>query len=127
MNTGKKFEGKRKYRRFAIKKEAHAVSRPNSSDFCPILDISLGGVSFQYTDDNCFDNKHTEHSLLLCSHEYCVSDIPYSVINNFEVADSSKFKSVTSKIKCVKFERLSPKQHFDLRYFIRKNALLTPL
>lgn len=105
---------RRKHERFNVKSGTFK-SKSKSGD---IVDISMGGLSFSYVDDNEWSDESFERGMLLGEKDLCLEDIPMKIIS--DCAINSGF-SITRRCG-VKFEKLTPKQLAQLEYYIWNNT-----
>jgi hypothetical protein len=95
---------------------------PNSHKLGQIIDISMGGLSFKYSDDRAENKNLSEKSFFLSSTGYYVDDLPFKTISDYEVTDEPSFSSMKVRQKHVQFSDLNCKQLFDLDYYLRNNV-----
>ena len=118
---GTKLE-RRKYKRVSIKEGSFAAISPESRKLGQIVDISKGGLAFQYIDttQETQEKKNIRETLFLSSKGYYVGDIDFKTIADYEIPNPSS-NTLKIKMRHVQFTDLKPKQAFDLDYYIEKN------
>ena len=106
---------RRLHARFKVKSGTTIKAKSQSAD---IIDISMGGLSFSYIDDNEWTDESFERGMLLGEKDLCLEDIPMKIISDCAINSGL---SVTRRCG-VKFEKLSPKQLAQLEYYIWANT-----
>ena len=131
---------RRTHKRFKVKDGAFAVLFQNSSKLGQIIDISLAGFSFRYSDSQFMDNDRdgqaflyhdrqkklegfSDFDIFLVDSGIYLDRIPCKIISNFEIDDQESPNSVTMKRCCIQFDDLIPEQISDLEYFINHCTL----
>ena len=121
---------RRRSKRYSAVEGAYAAISPKSHKLGQIIDISMGGLAFNYIDtNNSVTNKEdkknqgkSEESIFLSSMGFYVGDLPFKTISDNEVTDIPSFSSMKVRQRHVQFTDLSFKQLFDLDYYLRNNA-----
>ncbi len=136
MKAGQKRTERRKYKRYKAKEGAFAAINPNNCHhrIGQITDISMGGLAFNYIQDNDYDTgekqkyideQKSENSLLLLSSfGYYVEDIPFKTVEDIEVNEHISFSSIKLRKQRIKFNSLTSKQTFDLNSYLKHNAIM---
>lgn len=126
---------RRAHKRLKVKDGAFAVLYQNSSKLGQIIDISVGGFSFRYSDSQYIDNDRDGKAFLYHDHQnqldgftdidiflvdsgIYLEKIPCKIVSDFEVDEREDPISVPMKRCCIQFDRLAPEQISDLKYFI---------
>lgn len=124
-------------KRLNVKEGAFAVLFEDSAKMGQILDISLGGFSFQYSDSQFIDNDRSGRAFLyndlrkslkgmatfdifLVDSGIYLNQMPCTIISNVELDDEDSTNLVPMKRCGIKFDELGPEQISDLGYFIEK-------
>ncbi len=123
MGTTKKFVERRKNKRYKAKEGAYAAISPHSRRLGQIIDISMGGLSFKYIDNNDETDEKPERSIFLSSLGYYVGELPFKTIEDYEITNYPSFSSMKLRKRRVKFTELSFKQLFDLDFYLRNNVI----
>lgn len=123
MPTTKKIVEKRKNKRYRAKEGAYAAISPHSRKLGQIIDISMGGISFKYIDNEDEQEKKPERSIFLSSLGYYVGELPFKTIEDCEITNSPSFSSIKLRKRRVQFTELSLKQLFDLDFYLRNNVI----
>jgi hypothetical protein len=119
---------RRKHPRYSIKNGAYATISPNSAKIGQIIDMSMAGLAFKYSDTIFVKTEKSSHETLLLSSVGCyVGDLDFKTVADNEMPDS-EIPGASSggrkiRIRRVKFIDLKLKQLSDLDYYIEKNAL----
>ena len=123
MNILKKTKERRKHKRCRVRNESYAAVSPNSKKLGKILDISKGGLSFEYFA-NCESEINDPYQTIYLSSNGCyVEDIPFKVIEDSMVSSNQPFNSMEKRKQRVQFSNISNKQSFDLEFYIEKNTV----
>jgi hypothetical protein len=131
---------RRSHKRFKVKDGAFAVLYQDSSKLAQILDISMAGFSFRYSDSQFIDNDRSGHAffyqvdrrqlqdfsnfdIFLVDSGIYIDRIPCKVVSNFELEELDSPNSVNMRRCCIQFDELVPEQISDLEYFIQNCTL----
>jgi hypothetical protein len=124
------YKEKRKHSRFKVKKgtvvefykpRLFNLGKPRVFKSAPIIDISLGGLAFQYIDKETWLQKVKELSVSNPSDEIQIDHLPYEVISDFMI---STLPDDTFIRRCsIKFENVPPGQKFQLDNFIQYHTI----
>jgi hypothetical protein len=123
MATTKRMVERRKNKRYKAKEGAYAAISPHSRRLGQIIDISMGGLSFKYIDNNDETEEKPERSIFLSSLGYYVGELPFKTIDDYEITNYPSFSSMKLRKRRVKFTELSFKQLFDLDFYLRNNVI----
>ncbi len=108
---------RRQHYRYIGPSEALAILKPHPIKLGQIVNISEGGLAFQYTSDNKIDTKYIELDIFVSAEGQQYNAFPFKAIRDFRV--SSTFENSTPKRQlCIKFEKLSIEQKLLLKSFI---------
>jgi hypothetical protein len=116
---------RRKSKRYKAVKGAYATISPHSNKLGQIIDISLGGLAFNYIDTNGDDTNNqssSKESIFLSSKGFYVGDIPFKTVSDNEVTNIPSISAMKVRERHVQFTDLSLKQLFDLDYYLRNNG-----
>jgi hypothetical protein len=133
---------RRNHERFQVKDGAFAVLFQDSSKLAQIIDISMAGFAFRYSDHPFIDNDRDGQALLyrqqheqleglakfdifLVDSGIYLDQIPCKIISQVEIEKPETANSVVMKRCGLAFEKLLPEQIADLSYFIQ-NCTRTP-
>jgi hypothetical protein len=135
-----RYISRRSHKRFKVKDGAFAVLYQDSSKLAQILDISMAGFSFRYSDSQFIDNDRSGHAffyqvdrrqlqdfsnfdIFLVDSGIYIDRIPCKVVSNFELEELDSPNSVNMRRCCIQFDELVPEQISDLEYFIQNCTL----
>lgn len=108
---------RRKYERFSAVKGSYASLSPNSNRVGQIVNISRGGLAFQYFDSANDSMPFTETDLFLSSSRHYVHKIPIKQVFEQKVKHARK-----SMRRCrIQFGEMSPEQVVQLDAFLWGN------
>ncbi|MDJ0665920.1 MAG: hypothetical protein QNJ61_01540 [Desulfobacterales bacterium] len=133
---------RRTHRRFKAKDGTFAVLFQDSSKLAEIIDISMTGFAFRYSDSAFIDNDRDGRAFLyqdrqqqldhLSSFDIFLVDsgiyldrIPCKIVSHIEI-DGLAPNSIPMKRCGIAFEKLLPEQISDLEYFIRNCTQTSP-
>ena len=131
---------RRNHMRYKVKDGAFAVLFQDSSKLGQIIDISMAGFSFRYSDSQYIDNDRDGKAFFYHDHRRRLEDltafdiflvdsgiyldrIPCKIISNFEIDQQESSNSISMKRCCIQFDELVPEQISDLAYFIKNCTL----
>jgi len=126
---------RRTQKRYKVKDGSFAVLYHHSSKLGQIIDISIAGFSFRYTDSPFIDNDRdgkaffyhdhrqqfedfTTFDIFLVDSGIYVNRIPCKVVSDFEIDEPGSSNSIFMKRCCIQFDELVPEQILDLADFI---------
>ena len=126
---GKKLEvRRRKWKRYTVKGgsivylyKPAVIGSPNLIEMGPIVDISMGGMAFQYMETKKRQADWQELSIGMPSADFQVDGITFDEISDFEVALLPDGKSIRNR--CVRFDKLTPYLTYRLEAFIKQFAM----
>ncbi len=133
---------RRSHERFKVRDGAFAVLYPHSSKLAQIIDISMTGFSFRYSDSPFIDNDRDGQIFLYHDHRQRINDfstfdiflvdsgiyldqIPCKIVSNIEIEALDAASSISMRRCSIQFDGLESEQISDLEYFI-KNCTLNP-
>ena len=113
---------RRKHERYDVVETAFAAINSNSNKIGPIIDISLGGLSFKYitTLEKPHESRRlSESSIFLSSMDYYAGGLPFKTVADYEVASDSPLGSIKTRKRHVQFMGLAPSQLSELNNYMR--------
>ncbi len=125
MKKDKTVKERRKVVRYKAMEGSYAATSPASSKPGQIVDISMGGLSFEYIDaDSTYQNRvePSESYIYLNSPGYSVEKLPFKTVADYEMRDQPPSGAENLRRRHIKFTDLSLKQMFDLDYYVKKNC-----
>ncbi len=112
---------RRKHKRFSVFEGAFVALRPSDSGVGRLIDISLGGLTFDYVTMQPSSVKATELDIFVTDSVFRLFEIPIQ-----SVWDLTTFDFPTSplhKRRCgVEFGDLTPHQKLQIEYFIENHT-----
>ncbi|MHC4843471.1 MAG: hypothetical protein ACYTEE_06685 [Planctomycetota bacterium] len=132
MKKRKDFVERRRWNRFKVKDGVFVeffkprflnLRKPHLVKSAPITDVSLGGLSFQYIDDNMwslnFDELDISNSET--ASEIKIAKMPFKAVSDSAITRLSNFMF---KRRCgIKFGKLTLNQNDQLQRFIQNYAV----
>jgi c-di-GMP-binding flagellar brake protein YcgR len=89
---------------------AIALLKSNPPKMGEIIEISRGGLTFSYIDNERDLKARGELDILFAEKDFHLSRLPFKQVEDAEVIDDSPFSALSMKRLTVKFKELSPKQ-----------------
>lgn len=128
MTNNKEIVEGRKHKRFRVQDGAFAVAGMPPHPRCippgQIVDVSRGGLAFQYVaGEEEGSNGSFELVILVANNNFHSDKVPFETISDFEIANEVPFSSITMRRRGVQFGKLTDKQISQLDYFIRNHAI----
>ncbi len=130
MITKKHFVERRRMKRFKVKEGTFAefhkprlfkLGKSRIIKSIPIIDISLKGLAFQYTDRNMWSPNFNELSISRIADEVKIDKVPYKAVSDYSI---SNVANSTFLRRCsVKFGELTPAQKSQLNHFIQNHTI----
>jgi hypothetical protein len=113
---------RREYRRFRTREGTFAVLRNHSIRLGQVVDISRGGLAFQYIPDEQAFAGSCAVDILLTGKGLCVSGISSRVVSDFEIEDMPPMTTIPVRRCGVRFESLESGQESQLQGFIQSHT-----
>ena len=108
-----------------MKDVAFAILRTDEDEeLGQIVNVSLGGLAFQYFVGNRRLQKSEKLDILLADNGIHVDDIPFQVISDYEMSNEVPFSSITKREQRIRFDSLTDGQLSSLRDFIKGHTFL---
>ena len=114
---------RRKHRRLQVQDIAFAVLRDQGRQLGQIMDISMGGLAFNYIAGGGNDDSAFELDILLAYKGLYMKKIQFKTISDFQIANKSPFSPITMRRHGVKFGKLTLKQTSMLKNFIQEHTV----
>ena len=123
MSILRKLYERRKHKRHCVENDSYAAISPDSKKLGRILNISKGGLAFEYFVNYGSEISKPEQTIYLSSNRCYVENIPFKVIDDREVANNLPFNSMEKRKQCVQFDKISQRKSFDLDFYIQNNTV----
>ncbi len=124
------FVERRKHHRFKVKEGALAefykpsllkLGKSRIAKSAPILEMSGGGLTFQYSSRKLWTPNLNKLSVTSPDNTLKIDKLLFKTVTDFAI---SRVKNAMSLRRCgVQFEELTPTQEYQLHFFIQKNSL----
>ena len=111
---------RRKSKRYKAVEGAYAAISPKSHKIGQIIDISMGGLAFNYIDTQ--NQTQSEESIFLSSMGFYVGNLPFRTISDNEVTNTPSLSAMKVRERHVQFTDLSFKQLFDLDCYLKNDV-----
>ncbi len=117
---------KRAYKRYPGVEGAIVAVRPQAEILGQMIDVGLGGLSFQYIDSAIDESPSVELTILMSVPRLYVDRIPYRTVADFALPQEFSFSSIPVRRRCVAFGRLTPAKSDAIKQLILYCSLLKP-
>ena len=125
VDSKKLLKERRKHPRYDIRDIAFAIIRSNAEEeLGQIINISKGGLAFQYFIGNREFQKADRLDVLLADSGIHVENIEFRVVDDYELTNELSFSSITKREQRVHFGELNSAQKQGLDSFIRRHTFL---
>ncbi len=119
----KSIKERRKHQRYDIKDIAFAIIRSEAEEeLGQIVNISMGGLAFQYFIGNREFQKADRLDVLLADSGVHVENLEFHVVDDHELVNELPFSSITKREQRVNFNELNSNQKEGLDSFIRRHT-----
>jgi hypothetical protein len=109
---------RREHKRYQVHSGTYVALGPPYGKVGPMIDISLGGVSFEYADrKERTDESHI--NIFLTEANFYLEKVPIRTILDFEISDTLAASSVATRRCGLRFEDLTPDQASQIDFFIQ--------
>jgi hypothetical protein len=116
---------RRKHTRYEIKDVAFAILRTDQEEeLGQITNISMGGLAFQYFIGNREFQKANHLDVLLADSGLHVENIPFDVVDDYELVNELPFSSITKREQRVLFTEMTDDQKKGIERFIRRHTCM---
>ncbi len=113
---------RRKHARFQVKPGAFAVFKSEREMPCRIIDISEGGLSFCYINGRDNLDSSYELEIFYGDDDFRLANIPFETVFECVLLQDLLQTGKSLHMRSVKFGSLTPKQRFQLAYFLEANT-----
>ena len=113
---------RRKHKRYQAQDGAIAAFRNHAIKVGQIMDISLGGLSFQYIDEGEQPKKSFDLDIFLTENVFRIESVPAQTISDFEIVSEVPYSSVKIRRHGAEFGELTQKQVSQLHYFFQNHT-----
>ena len=113
----------RKFKRFKVKDLSFALLKSDSyEELGEIIDISKGGLAFQYLVGENQIKEAVELDIILAHNGFHLKKLPCKTISDFEIINEIYFSSLKMRRHSIKFGELDNNQISELDYFIKQHT-----
>jgi hypothetical protein len=123
--VGGKIINRRVDNRYPVSDGIFVVLNPaeNSSKLGAMIDISKGGLSFQYIDVIDSEQSYSELDIFISGVGIKIGDLPFTVISSFAFAKAIPFYSIITRRLGVKFKPLPDTKITQISSFIHNHGI----
>jgi len=120
---------KRLNKRYKVSDGVFVVLKPssNSSRLGGMLDISKGGLSFQFTDTKGSGSSYSELDIFVSGFGIQIESLPFEIISNIMMEKQIPPHPVITRRLGVKFTSLSEAKKAQIYSFIQSHAMYDTL
>lgn len=111
---------RRTHKRFKTLEGTYAVMNSYGEQICPVLDISMGGISFLYLSNNGVVDKSDQLEILVAGKGLGIAELPCMEVLDFKVDLAEASGSLEKRRACLSFNGLNQRKKEELDLFIRK-------
>jgi len=122
MASSQELVERRKHKRFWVRGGAFVILKPSDIGSGRLIDISMGGLSFDYHTSQALPIEATELDIFLTDSPVRVSDVPCRSIWDLKTYESPP-ASLYRRQCGVLFGELTPVQKRQLEYFIENHTI----
>jgi len=122
MTDKKELVERRKYERFQVNSNTYVALGPPYGKVGPVIDISLGGLSFRYVDGKETTNESYIH-IFLTEANFYLEKVPVKTILDFEIPDKSAASVINMRRCGLQFRGLTHDQAFQLKFCIENYSI----
>jgi hypothetical protein len=117
----------RRYARFSLEHDTFAALGTEYYRVGKVIDMSIGGLSFEYIVGKDIQSNSTELDIFLTGNIFHLHNIPCKIIYEITIhephVNNSFIKILTTKRCGLEFNNLSEEDHWHLRLFIENNSI----
>lgn len=118
MNSMNEAVERREHKRYQVHNGTYVALGPPYGKVGPMIDISLGGLSFEYADRReQTDESHI--NIFLTEANFYLEKVPIKTILDFEVANTLAPSAAATRRCGLQFEDLTPDQASKIDFFIQ--------
>jgi len=131
MTTRKDSIERRRHNRAKIKGEAFVefnkprlikLGKPRIAYSAAIIDISGGGLAFEYADRHMLSPDFYQLSISTTANNIKISEVPFKAVSDFPISRLSNSKFI--RRRGVQFGELTPNKKFQLGAFIKNHTIV---
>jgi hypothetical protein len=113
---------RRKHRRFQIRQGTYVALVPPYGKVGPVIDISMGGLSFRYVDGKETTNG-SYINILLTEANFYLENVAVKTILDCEIPDKSASSAIAMRRCGLQFGGLTHNQASQLKFFIENYSI----
>lgn len=116
----------RAHKRYPGVEGAIVAVRPRAEVLGQMIDVGMGGLSFQYIDSAIDESPSDELTIVMSAPRLYVDHIPYRTVADFPLPQEFSFSSIPVRRRCVAFGRLTSAKSDAIKQLILYCSLLKP-
>ena len=110
---------RRKHRRYRVKDNTFAVINPDPVTVVPIVDISMGGVSFYLDDGAHWPDPTSKLEIMVADCSFYLEKLPFQIVSHARAFPNRSSNLMDGRRYGIKFGNLGPGKKSQLKHFIR--------
>jgi hypothetical protein len=122
MNRRNESVEHRKHKRFQIRQGTYVALAPPYGKVGPVIDISMGGLSFRYVDGKETTNG-SYINIFLTEANFYLEKVSVKTILDFKIPDKSASSSITMRRCGLQFRGLTHNQASQLKFFVENYSI----
>jgi hypothetical protein len=112
-------QDRRTFPRFRVKDGTLAI---NQTILGPVVDISLGGMAFEYYGNDLSDNEYENMGFYFIDSEFLLTGIRSKTIKDTVIEPNSGIMPIIRKRRSIQFIELTTEQRETIKRFINQNT-----
>ncbi|WP_080808975.1 PilZ domain-containing protein [Desulfamplus magnetovallimortis] len=113
---------RRQHERYRARDGAFAAISPNSFKLGQIINISRGGLAFQYIETQIEDFEKEESQIFLSSKGFYVRGLGFQQVSDRVIPSENPYSTLTMRQCAIKFENLTMDQMVNIDNYILHNT-----
>ncbi|UCH23331.1 MAG: PilZ domain-containing protein [Deltaproteobacteria bacterium] len=116
---------KRRHERLSARDGIIVALMPHSNILGPMIDISIGGLSFQYIENAEPTVRSSELIILIANQNFFLDRVSFKIVSDIEIEKNISFSSIHMRRRGVEFVNLSFHQATLIQHLITKHTIIT--
>lgn len=113
---------RRKHPRFSASQDVIVTTMPGYKNIGQMIDISLGGLSFYYIDQDFQSEESFDICLVIPGTNYYLEGVHAKTVSDIEISSSSSAGCIVMRRRGIMFDQLTDEQISELGHFIEYNT-----
>ena len=126
MRNKNKPVDRRRQQRFDVRNSAFVLLGPDSTKLGALIDISMGGLSFNHMARKPPSNELYELDIFLIDQDFYLQQVPFNIVWDCPT-EENPLSSITMRRCGVQFGQMTHTQMSQLEYFIQAHCKTKPV